>query len=155
MSGNHLVSSHGCLGGDSSVKLLVTLEITRCTKCFPTLLTVVWFLSHVDALVNLQTIRVTKGFTALLTSVASGSFCWNLARALDGSRGGSDWFLIGGCDVWEETRLHLDFPTPQQSAVQVNMAPLHVFVEEDLRLVGVRTLGTGESLCWCQLGSLS
>ena len=183
MSGNHLVSSHGCLGGDSSVKLLVTfemtrltkcfptlftvvwflscvdalvyLQITRCTKCFPTLLTVVWFLSHVDALVNLQTIRVTKGFTALLTSVASGSFCWNLARALDGSRGGSDWFLIGGCNVWVEPRLHLDFSTPQQSAVQVAMAPLHVFVEEDLRRVEVRTLGTGESLCWCQLGSPS
>ena len=183
MSGNHLVSSHGCLGGDSSVKLLVSLEMTRSTKCFPTLLTVVWFLScvdalvslqitrltkcfptlftvvwflsRVDALVNLQTIRATKGFTALLTSVASGSFCWNLARALDGSRGGSDWFLIGGCDVWEETRLHLDFSTPQQSAVQVAMAPLNVFVEEDLRRVGVRTLGTGESLCWCQLGSPS
>ena len=136
----------------SCVNDLVSLEFTRCTKCFPTLLTVVWFLSHVDALVNLQTIRVTKGFTALLTSVASGSFCWNLARALDGSRGGSDRFLIGGCDVWEETRLHLDFSTPQQSAVQVAMAPLHVFVEEDLRRVGVRTLGTGESLCWCQLG---
>ena len=152
MSGNHLVSSNGCLGGDSSVKLLVTLEMTRLTKCFPTLFTVVWFLSRVDALVNLQTIRATKGFTALLTSVLSGSFCWNLARALDGSRGGSGRFLIGGCDVWEETRLHLDFSTPQQSAVQVAMAPLHVFVEEDLRRVGVRTLGTGESLCWCQLG---
>ena len=155
MSGNHLVSSHGCLGGDSSVKLCVTLESTRFTKCFPTLLTVVWFLSRVDALVSLQMIRATKGFTALLTSVASGSFCWNLARALDGSRGGSDRFLIGGCDVWEETRLHLDFSTPQQSAVQVAVAPLHVFVEEDLRRVGVRTLGTGESLCWCQLGSPS
>jgi hypothetical protein len=69
MSGNHLVSSHGCLGGDSSVKLLVSLEITRSTKCFPTLLTVVWFLSRVDALVYRQITRSTKCFPTLLTVV--------------------------------------------------------------------------------------
>ncbi|KAJ3581398.1 hypothetical protein NHX12_016677 [Muraenolepis orangiensis] len=110
------------------------------------------FLSCMDELVSLQITRLTKGFPTLITTVASGSVYWNLARFLDGSRGGSDWLLRGGCDVWEETSFQFDFSAPQQSAVQIPVAPLHVFMEEDLSREGVRTFWTGEHLRWCRLG---
>ena len=71
-----------------------------------------------DALVSLQTTR-------------SSAVIWLVFWT--GFWGGSDWLLRGGCDVWEEASLHLDFSTPQQSAVQITMAPLHVFIEDDLR----------------------
>ena len=134
---------------------LVNLQITRVTKSFVTLWTDIRFFSCVAALVYPQSIRATEGFHAQLTSVASGSFCWNLACPLDRCQGGSDWSLSGGCNVWQETRLQRDFSARQQSAVQLSMAPLHVSVEEDLRRVGVRTLRAGETLCWGQLGSPS
>jgi len=90
----------------SYVNALVFLKNTRVLKGFPTLLTMVRSLSCVNALVSLQVTRLTKGFPTMFTRVASGSVCWNLeCRVLDGSWGGSDWLLRGGCIQWEGNSL--------------------------------------------------